>query len=60
MTKVYKSFENSTIMKKIFKREDGSYTFDEYTNEKMNASVVPQKYSPTDKYGAYRRKANQK
>ncbi|MFT7616131.1 MAG: rRNA maturation protein Nop10 [Candidatus Woesearchaeota archaeon] len=44
-------------MKKIYQRSDGTYTFDEYTDKKLNKTVIPPKFSPQDKLGEYRRRA---
>jgi rRNA maturation protein Nop10 len=45
-------------MKKSFYNEQlQKYTFSEFEDGIQNKSVIPPKYSPTDKYGAYRRKA---
>jgi rRNA maturation protein Nop10 len=47
-------------MKKIYyNAAENTYTFSEYTNGIMNKSVIPPKFSPTDKFGTYRRKAKE-
>jgi rRNA maturation protein Nop10 len=45
------------MISKIFRRKDGSYTLNEFELKVQNKSVIPSKYSPSDKYQNYRREA---